>query len=235
MSKGTRLLGMALAVLMLFSAVPAFATETASSLPTGTIANFPATVFDGTWNGANVVGTLAPGTSVIVLQTRGDWVQIFARAQRIAGWVAPGSVQIHYDNPIFPGIVISQNVSLRENPSTGARRIASIPNGAMFDLLDEQNGWYYVSYYDGKNASPLQGWVVVDFVVRNPSFLTTTKSTYVYSTPTRSSKKVGQLVAGTQLVVIGEYGDFWVVNLRSASGFIYKRDVEDNWMDSGNG
>ena len=47
-------------------------------------------------------------------------------------------------------------------------------------------------------------------------------------TPSRiaGGKKVGELISGTQLVIIGEYGDFWVVNLRSASGFIYKNDVQ---------
>mgnify|MGYP003623882591 CR=1 FL=1 len=71
--------------------------------------------------------------------------------------------------------------------------------------------------------------------VRNPACITSTKSTYVYATPDRGAKKVGQLISGTQLVVIGEWGEFWMVNLRSASGFIYKRDVEDNYINGGNG
>ncbi|HML49386.1 MAG TPA: SH3 domain-containing protein [Clostridia bacterium] len=62
--------------------------------------------------------------------------------------------------------------------------------------------------------------------MRNPRFVTTHKSTYVYAVPDRSGKKVGELIAGTQLVIIGEYGDYWVVNLRSASGFIHKSDVQ---------
>lgn len=231
-----RILSAAVAALLLFVALPATAEDMATaSLPTGTIMVSPTTVYDGTWSGASVVGTLNAGTGVIVLEERGDWVQIFARADRIAGWVAPGSVQINHSSPIFPGIVISQNVSLRESPSTGAKRLASIPNGSIFDLLDEQNGWYRVSYWDGKAIAPMEGWVRVDFVVRNPSFITTTNATYVYATPNRSAKKVGELTSGTQLVVIGEYNDFWVVNLRSASGFIYKKDIDENLVSGGNG
>lgn len=231
----TRIATAALAVILLF-AVPAAALEsTTNGLPTGTIVS-QVTAYDGVWQGANTVGTLYPGTGVIILQSYGDWVQVHARAERIVGWIPSSAVQYTTGaQVIYPGVVISQNVSLREQPSTGATRIASIPNGAVLDLLDEQNGWYYVSYYDGSGAAPLQGWTRVDFIVRDPQFITTTMLTYVYATPTRSAKKVGQLVAGTQLVVIGEYNDFWVVNLRSASGFIYKPDVSENVISGGNG
>lgn len=225
-----------LVVVSLALSVPALATDATNGLPTGTVEDFGVTLYDGPWDNANVVGTLPSGTPVIILQFRGDWMQVFARAERLVGWVVPNApIKVDYSSPIFPGIVISQNVSLREAPSTGAKRIASVPNGALFDLLDEQNGWYRVSYFETKTSTYMEGWVLVDYVVRDPSFVTTTKTTYVYATPDRGAKKVGQLAEGSQLVVIGEWGDFWVVNLRSASGFIYKRDIEENQIDSGNG
>lgn len=217
---------------MLLPLLPALAEESAVSL-SGTVME-GTTVYDGTWPGANAVGTLLPGTNVIVLQIFGDWTQVFARTERIVGWVVSSAVDVNPSVPIYPGVVISQNVSLRESPSTGAKRLASIPNGSIFDLLDEQDGWYRVDYWDGKTALPLEGWVLVDFVVRDPSFITTTESTFVYAVPDRSAKKVAQLTSGTQLVIIAEWGDFWVVNLRSASGFIYKKDVEAN-ITGGNG
>ncbi|MDL2318672.1 SH3 domain-containing protein [Eubacteriales bacterium OttesenSCG-928-A19] len=230
----TRILGTLLAVCLALSAV-ALAGDTATGLPTGTIVDYQTTVYDGTWAGANVVGTLYQGTGVIILQSYGTWMQIHARAERIVGWVTSSSVRYDQRITVYPGVVISQNVSLRESPSLGATRITSIPNGTVLDLLDEQSGWYYVAYYNAANTAPLEGWVLVDFIVRDPSFITTTASTYVYAMPSRDAKKVGQLVSGTQLVIIGEYGDFWVVNLRSASGFIYKRDVDDNLISGGNG
>lgn len=230
----TRMLtALLLACLMLSPA--ALAGDTTNGLATGTIVDPQVTVYDGIWAGANTVGTLYQGTGVVILQTSGAWIQIHARAERIVGWVSSGSVRYDQGVPVYPGVVISQNVSLRESPSTGATRITSIPNGSVLDLLDEQSGWYYVAYYDGVNVNPLEGWVVVDFIVRDPSFVTTTKSTYVYAMPSLDSKKVGQLISGTQLVVIGEYGDFWVVNLRSASGFIHKRDIDSVQINGGNG
>ena len=230
----TKLTSLLLAMLMLLSIPTVLAEDTTNGLPTGTIVG-SVTVYDGPWSDANVVGSLENGTAVIVMQQNGDRTQVFARAQRLAGWIVSSGVQVNPQTPVYPGIVISQNVSLRTDKSTGATRLASIPNGTVLDLLDEQNGWYYVNYWDTKTMTATQGWVLVDYIVRDPSFITTTKSTYVYSTPTRDSKKVGQLVSGTQLVVIGEYGDFWVVNLRSASGFIYKGDIDADQISGGNG
>lgn len=226
-----------LAALMILSTVPALAMDgsTTNGLATGTIVGGPVAVYDGMWADANVVGTLANGTAVVITQTYSGWIQVFARAERIVGWVPAGNVQYTQATPVYSGIVISQNVSLRSDRSTGATRLASIPNGTYLDILTEQDGWYYVNYYDQKNASPLQGWVLSDYIVRDPSFVTTTKATYVYAVPSRSAKKVGQLISGTQLVVIGEYDDFWVVNLRSASGFIYKPDIEGTQISGGNG
>jgi uncharacterized protein YgiM (DUF1202 family) len=126
---------------------------------------------------------------------------------------------------VIPGVVISENVSVREAPSTNATRLARPSNGAVLDIWSEADGWYYVTYYD-EDGQVFQGYVLVDYIVINPVYLTTTKATYVYSTPSRASKKVGQITTGTPLLVIGEYNNFWVVNLRSASGFIYKGDVE---------
>jgi hypothetical protein len=168
---------------------------------------------------------LPAGTSVLILQQSGDWYQVKARADDVVGWVPVGNVMRSNAAPVVPGVVISENVSLRETPRTNATRLARVPNGAVLDIWAEADGWFTVTYYD-KDGKVFQGYVRADFVVVNPVYLTTTQSTYVYSTPSRSSKKVGQITTGGQLLVIGEYNNFWVVNLRTASGFVYKGDVE---------
>lgn len=228
-----RFMGMMLAALMLVAA-PALAENATNGLPTGVIVGGPVTVYDGMWTNANAVGTLQNGTPVIVMQYDAEKAQVFSRAQRLAGWVLAANVQVDRATPVYPGVVISQNVTLRESPSTGARQLARPTNGTVLDLLAEQDGWYTVRYWDEKGNAPIEGYVRTNFIVRDPMFVTTTKATYVYSMPSRSAKMVGELVSGTQLVVIGEYDDFWVVNLRSASGFIYKYDIEYNQI-SGNG
>ena len=217
-----------LIVLLVLVSVPTTLAQdmTGAALPSGNVAAGGAQLYAEPVEGAKQLATLAGGAEVIVLRRSGNWAQVFVHNGQKVGWMMGGAVQTAYGTMFYPGIVISQSVSLREEPKTNAKLVSSIPNGAMINILQEQSGWYYASYWDGKTNVPKQGWVRTDFIVRNPTFLTTTQSTYVYATPSRSAKKVGQLIAGTQLVVIGEYGDFWVVNLRSASGFIYKGDVQ---------
>lgn len=243
--KRNTILTLALAAMMLFAAVPVLAEEgiegvaamaaNTNGLPTGTIFNGPVDVYDGIWVGSSKVGTLNTGDAVIVMQqdSGAGMTQVFSRVNRLAGWVPSGNVQVDSISPVFPGVVISQNVTLRESPSTGAKQLARPSNGDVLDILDEQNGWYTVRYWD-KTKGPLEGYVRTNFVVRNPAFVTTTKATYVYAMPSRNSKMVGEIISGTQLVVIGEWNDYWVVNLRSASGFIHKNDIEYNQI-GGNG
>ena len=201
--------------------------DTAYETRTGVITGGPITLMDGVWAGSNAVGTLLTGAPVLITAQSGDMFQVFAYAERAVGWIQAIYV-IEDENaaPMHAGVVISQSVSLREAPSTGAKLLLSIPNGAVIDIFSESNGWYAVRCWDEKTMTRREGYLRADFVVQDPAFVTTTQSTYVYAMPSRNAKKVGQLVSGTQLVVIGEFNDFWVVNLRTASGFIYKADIQ---------
>jgi uncharacterized protein YgiM (DUF1202 family) len=217
--------GLLLAIMLVLSLSPmAMAQSVAGqALYTGTI-SMETTALAAPIEGSS--GEKMPaGTRVIILQQMGTWYQVKARSSDAVGWVPTNVVSRNASSRIIPGVVISQNVSLREEPRTNATRLARPSNGAVLDILSESNGWYYATYYD-KDGQVFTGYVLVDYIVINPVYLTTTKSTYVYSTPSRSSKKVGQITTGTPLLIIGEYNNFWVVNLRSASGFIYMNDIE---------
>lgn len=214
----------------------AYAMDMDRSQETGQIiGGGPVTLVDGLWDDAVVVGTLPVGTSVIILQRFGDMVQVFARAERLIGWVKSDYVRVDQGAaPVYTGVVISQNVSIRRTPDTRGDLIVTAHNGDVVEILAEQSGWYTINYWDGKSTMPIQGYARTNFIVRDPAFITTTQATYVYAMPSSDSKMVGQLVSGTQLVVIGEWNEYWVVNLRSASGFIRKSDVGYNQI-GGNG
>ncbi len=177
--------------------------------------------------GAKVVATLNYGENCRIVDRRDGWYRVVSIGgyNLKSGWIAQPNIHPDEEAPYHLGVVVSETASLRETANTSAKRVANIKNGEAFCLLDEQAGWYYTAYWDGKASEPLYGWVRVDFVLRDPWYITTYQSTYAYSMPDRNSKKVGQLVAATQLPVIGEMGNFWVVNLRSAAAFIYKGDL----------
>ncbi len=137
----------------------------------------------------------------------------------------PAPVPTYAPDPYNQGVVLCEAVTLRESASTSSGKITSIKNGTWLTILNEQNGWYYVSYQESARKV-YTGWVFGDYILRNPWYITTSAATYAYSLPDLSAKKVGQITSGTNLLVIAEYGDFYVVNLRSASAFIYKRDIK---------
>lgn len=114
----------------------------------------------------------------------------------------------------WKGEVIAKQITLRATAKSNGKTLGSIKNGAEVTILDEDfDGWYHVRH-DGK-----EGYVMAQYVVKNPEHITTLSSTLVYAFP-NSEKCVGQLSSYTRLTVIDIHEGYYVVNLRQASGFI---------------
>lgn len=118
------------------------------------------------------------------------------------------------------GEVIARQITFRTAPKSNAKSQGSIKNGSIMTILDnDHRGWYHVQY-DGK-----EGYVMDCYVAENPDHMILTSSAPVYAFP-HSDKRVGSLSSYTRLTIIDEYDGYYVVNLREASGFIHKRDVD---------
>lgn len=122
-------------------------------------------------------------------------------------------------------VVLCEALSMRDNPYATARKVTTIKNGATVYILDEIDGWYNVEY-KASSKKVYTGWVDGAFVQNDPWYVRTTDLTSAYATPNLSGKKVGQVPAGTRLLVIDETEDFYVVNLRSASAYVFKGDIQ---------
>lgn len=130
------------------------------------------------------------------------------------------------------GVVISETVTIRNEPSTGADAIAISNNGELLTILGEQQNWYHIRFDDLQTGAHGEGYVLKRFLVPDPEHITALGNVYVYAMPTSGAKMVGELEAGTRLVVLGEWDDFWAVNLRTASGFVRKDDVDYSGIQS---
>ncbi len=128
------------------------------------------------------------------------------------------------------GEVISQNVSLRADHSTGASLIKSIGNGENFLILDRWEDWLQAEYQDIESGETYTGWLRTDYVVENPMYITLrNSSTPAYAYPSANSKMVGSLAKYTRLTVIEQLDRYWVVSLREAAASIPKTAAV--WMD----
>ncbi len=128
------------------------------------------------------------------------------------------------------GEVISQNVTLRTDHTTGSKSIRSLHNGETFEILDRWEEWLYIAYFDTKTAQTINGWLLNYYVVENPMHITLRNSnTAAYAYPASGSKRVGSLTKYTRLTVIAQLDRYWVVSLREAAAAISKSSKV--WLD----
>lgn len=127
--------------------------------------------------------------------------------------------------------VISKSVTLRNKPSMSAGKITSIPSESCLMVLEEVNDtWLKVEWQKNGNKT-YTGYIRSEYVVINPEYITLRRSnTPAYSVPSRSGKLLGSLSKMTRLRVIGVWGDYFVVFLRSGAAFIPKD--ADVWTET---
>ena len=128
----------------------------------------------------------------------------------------------------YPAVVLCETLSLRETPNTYSRVIqtlhygdtpivvgADLPAGAK-----EENGFVYCTLDDSED-SPC-GWINADYIIINPSWYVTERNKPVYAWNDTQAPKVALLDRGVRLPILKEEGDWYVISLRGAVGWIYK-------------
>lgn len=120
------------------------------------------------------------------------------------------------------GLVIGEEVSVYASPNANSNIVATATYGEMLQVLTEQQTWYQV-----RSDASATGYVLKRNLVGDPEQVTAlSNGTQLYAMPNLSSKTVGELQAGEQLYVIGEFDNFWAVSLRTASAFVSKDAVD---------
>ena len=128
----------------------------------------------------------------------------------------------------YPAVVLCEELTLREKPSASSRALqtlnygdqpivinADLPTGA-----EVKNGFVYCTLGDSED-SPC-GWINTEYIVINPSWYRTEEKTPVYAWNDTSAPKVALLDKKTTLPILKEEGDWLVVSLRGAAGWIHK-------------
>ncbi|MDR1569031.1 MAG: SH3 domain-containing protein [Oscillospiraceae bacterium] len=164
------------------------------------------------------------GTLVYVLNFQYNSVKIYDPASKRAGWIRANAL-VFQQQYVNIGVVICSSVSIRAEANTRATLLKNAPNGAVVNIVSEYSGWYQIQYSDPSTGQLIEGYARTDFIMAQPSFTIIDKLTDVYAMPQRGSKKVGQVAKGATLMILGQMGDYYAVNLRSASGFVLINDV----------
>ena len=123
-------------------------------------------------------------------------------------------------------VVLCEELSLRENPGTSSKAVKTLHYGDRINVMENENirkqsnGWAYCILGDSEDA--LTGWVNPDYIVIDPAWYRTDAATPVYAWNDTAAPKVALLQKGEFLPILKEDGDWLVVSLRGAVGWIRK-------------
>ncbi len=128
----------------------------------------------------------------------------------------------------YPAVVLCETLTLREKPSFSSRTVKTLQYGDMPIVIGAdlpagpktENGFVYCTLGDSED-SPC-GWINASYLAINPAWYVTGRETAVYAWNDTAAPKVALLDKGTRLPILKEEGDWYVISLRGAAGWIHK-------------
>ena len=128
----------------------------------------------------------------------------------------------------YQAVVLCEKLTLREEPSSSSKAVQTLNYGDLPIVVGAdaptgakvENGFVYCTLGDSED-SPC-GWINADYIAINPAWYVTEKKTAVYAWNDTAAPKVALLDKGTRLPILKEVGDWYVISLRGAAGWIRK-------------
>ena len=90
------------------------------------------------------------------------------------------------------------------------------------DKIKGQTGKNCRAENAGDSEDSLSGWINSDYIIINPTWYVTEKRTSVYAWNDTAAPKVALLEKGNRLPILKEAGNWYLVSLRGAVGWIHK-------------
>ena len=129
---------------------------------------------------------------------------------------AQGEGQIGYQ-----AVVLCESLTVRQERSAGSKAVETLHYGDTFAVQDNWDGWASCFTSDDVDAGQT-GWVNSDYIIVNPTWYRTDDTTPVYAWNDTMAPKVALLSKGTMLPILKDEGEWLIVSLRGATGWIYK-------------
>ena len=154
------------------------------------------------------------------------WLAVLALLAVVLGSI--GIVQAEIRQPYGPGqigytgVVLCEELTVREKPSSSAKAVQTIPYGRQMAVVKKTNGWAQIFLSDSVDAEPA-GWVNADYIAIDPAWYRTEQATPVYAWNDSAAPKVALLDRDVTLPILKEEGDWLLVSLRGAVGWIQDR------------
>ncbi len=118
-------------------------------------------------------------------------------------------------------VVLCESLTVRAEPRTDAKAVQTLQYGSRFSVQKTADGWADCFASDAVDAGQT-GWVNADYIIIDPAWYRTETRTPVYAWNDESAPKVALLDEDTLLPILKEEGDWLIVSLRGATGWIRK-------------
>jgi len=119
----------------------------------------------------------------------------------------------------FDAVIISKSISVRPSQNANAKAVKKMNYGEHMAVMSLGNGWCecYLSETEG-----VSGYVLEDYILIDPAYITTEESTPVYAWQAQNAKRVGLLGRGETFPIIRMEGDWLLISLRGAAGWVLR-------------
>ena len=117
-------------------------------------------------------------------------------------------------------VVLCESLSICDERN--GRVIHKLPYGEIFITTEGWDGWADCSYSDGS----ICGWVRSDYIMVDPAYYVTDEAVQVYAYGDTMAPRVALLDKGEKLPILHDAGDWFVVSLRGAAGWIRKTPAD---------
>lgn len=117
-------------------------------------------------------------------------------------------------------VVLCESLSICDERD--GRAIRKLSYDDTFITTEGWDGWADCSYSDGS----IRGWVRSDYIMVDPAYYVTDESTQVYAYGDTMAPRVALLAKGEKLPILHDAGEWYVVSLRGAAGWIRKAPAD---------
>ena len=122
-------------------------------------------------------------------------------------------------------VVLCEELTVRQKPDVSSKAAKKLKYGTTIIVTQQKGKWAECVLSDSVDEE-IAGWVNADYIAIDPAWYRTEDKTQVYAWGDTKAPKVALLDKGTTLPVLKEEGDWFVVSLRGAAGWIHKSESD---------
>ena len=119
-------------------------------------------------------------------------------------------------------VVLCEALTVRQAPAASSGAVRTLSYGDFLIVSRQSEGWAECFLSDAVDASPA-GWVNADYIAIDPAWYRTDGKTPVFAWSDTAAPKVALLDANTILPILKDEGEWLIVSLRGAIGWIHSQ------------